>query len=101
MRRPICVDCQIEMVPLKNSFVIETMDITLGGFQKFEGDKYGCPNCSFEIVAGIAAAPCAVKEIGAVGTPYGDQMTKKYNSFHTDLEYWSSLEEKRAYEVNQ
>ena len=82
MRLPICVDCQIDMLPLKNSFIVEVM-AGARPHMKVAADKYGCPNCGIEIVVGFAPKPLTTEldENYTHGAP-------------ADLQVWCSLEDK-------
>ena len=73
---PICVDCQIEMRPAKNGFVVELMAADRP-YQKWSTDKWACPNCSFEVVVGFGRQPLAESWQGS-----------EYESHKTDLRYW-------------
>lgn len=54
MQLPVCVSCEVEMLPVKNGVVIEYVIESIGSAELVHGDKYQCPTCRNQIVAGIA-----------------------------------------------
>ena len=56
MRRPICVNCNLELRVKKNSVGVETMT-TDGPCQYFHADLWECPECGLQIISGFGAKP--------------------------------------------
>lgn len=86
MPRPICVDCQVEMEPVKNAFIVELMAADKP-YQKFSSDKWACPNCQFEVVVGFGQKPVAEH-----------YQKDRYASYLTDLKFWGSIKDKQKAE---
>ncbi len=55
--RPVCVPCKCTMEPEKNGFEVVLM--TPEPYQVFQGDKWKCPRCGHETVAGFGLHPIA------------------------------------------
>ena len=84
---PVCVDCQIEMRCIKNAIVMELM-CSDRPYRKFHADKWGCPNCSIEVVVGFAFKPSAEASLPG------------YHLEPADLRFWGSLEDReRAVDI--
>ena len=58
MLRPICVKCKVEMACVENQFLVR--DPAGPGFPStyWFGDRFQCPDCSSEIVAGFSKGIC-------------------------------------------
>lgn len=52
MPRPICVPCAAEMKPARNGFLVAVL-ANNRYHETMSGDKYKCPTCNHEIVAGF------------------------------------------------
>ncbi len=87
-RLPICVDCQIDMMPLKNNFVVEIM-AGAEPYQKVAADKFGCPNCNIEVVVGFAPKPLA------------ESWQAHYGVEKADLRAWCTLKDKATFDKRQ
>jgi hypothetical protein len=85
-RLPICVDCQIEMEPRKNHYVVEVM-AGAEPYQKIAADKFGCPNCNIEVVVGFANKPLA------------ECWQPEYQTHVTDLKAWCSLKDQATFDA--
>ncbi len=49
MPRPVCVKCQKEMSCQKNDFIVSNESVL------YNGDKYKCPTCEYEVVVGFGS----------------------------------------------
>jgi len=50
--RPVCVKCQVEMRPEKNGVGVLDM-ANFGPYKIWEADKWRCPECGYEVIAGF------------------------------------------------
>ena len=73
--RPVCVECQIEMEPLKNGVTVELMTAS-EGYQKWMADSHRCPGCGHEIVANFGRQALA------------EHFDAGYHAILADLRYW-------------
>lgn len=73
--KPVCVKCKAEMRPQQNGIYIELLDTDGHPYQIWSGDKWRCPKCASEIVAGFGLKPIA---------EYFDSM--RYRQFLADVE---------------
>lgn len=87
VRLPICVKCQIDMLPTKNHFVVEVM-AGIHPYQKWATDKYTCPECGIEIIVGFANKPLA------------EGFEGHYYDIREDLKVWCSKRDKDTYDNN-
>lgn len=63
MPQPICVPCKVEMVCDKNEAYVH--DPPSGQFPAtyWSGDRYRCPKCGHQIIAGIASKGVMVDDL--------------------------------------
>lgn len=58
MPRLVCVKCKTELKPIENGVSsVEMADF--GAYKLWNSDKWGCPECGFEVLAGFAQEPMA------------------------------------------
>ena len=56
--RPVCAECEVEMVPETNGVGVLDM-AEFGPHQVWDADLYKCPKCGFEVIVGFGQAPLA------------------------------------------
>ena len=62
MPNPICIQCSLEMKPIRNSF--KAISLNILDFEPYQepyqvqsGDKFKCPKCEIEIVTSFPKQP--------------------------------------------
>jgi len=53
--RPICVKCKREMEPTQNEVLVKDKAVGRFGSTYRYGDKFQCPECGAEIIAGLGS----------------------------------------------
>lgn len=58
MPKLVCVKCQVELKPEHNGVkVVELFQKNEAIYKIWNADKWKCPKCKFEVVAGFGAQP--------------------------------------------
>lgn len=83
--RIVCVNCKLELRPTKNG-VRSIEHATFGPYKVWQSDRYGCPECGYEVLAGFAHA--------AVAEHY--QPTFAAASSHAEIHFHASINERAS-----
>jgi len=58
--RLVCVKCEVELRPEKNGVVVPVMFMeNTKVYEIYRADKWMCPKCGYEVVAGFGKLPMA------------------------------------------
>jgi hypothetical protein len=71
------------MTCARNHYVVELMAAAMP-YQKVAADKWRCPGCGVEVVAGRAM------------TPLAEHWEAHYGAEQADLQFWGSLKDKQS-----
>lgn len=56
----VCVKCRVLMKPIENGVIAqENFDDNKRGYKIWDTDKWGCPNCGYDILTGFGTNPLA------------------------------------------
>ncbi len=89
----VCVNCSVELRPVKTGQPIESM-CTTGSYQLFSADRYQCPGCGFEVVSGMNAPIEHAHNWGS----YSGWLRTFAQRGNQVLRFWMNLKEKQQYE---
>jgi len=82
----VCVKCQVELKPEHNGVkVVELFQRNEAIYKIWDADKWRCPKCGIEIVAGFGAQPLMERFEGDTGA-FVEELRKKGDEIVYDKE---------------